>query len=62
LVLGVTAAFLVWFIAFLVIAGEWFAMWQSANWSGQQSAFRVLASYLLVVIFVMQPEERLTSG
>ena len=44
-----------------IIAGEWFAMWQSANWNGQQSAFRILASYLLVVIFVMQPEERLTS-
>ena len=57
-VLGITIAFLVWFVGFLVIAGEWFAMWQSATWNGQESAFRVLAAFLLVTIFVMQPKER----
>jgi predicted small integral membrane protein len=55
--LGGLLAFLVWFVGFLVIAGEWFAMWQSEHWNGQQSAFRCLASVLLVVLFVMQPEE-----
>jgi predicted small integral membrane protein len=55
---GATVAFLVWFVGFLVIAGEWFAMWQSATWNGQEAAFRFVASILLVAIFVMQPEER----
>jgi predicted small integral membrane protein len=56
-VLGATAAFLVWFVGFLVIGGEWFAMWQSKIWNGQESAFRFVACFLLVMIFVMQPEE-----
>jgi len=43
---------------FLVIGGEWFAMWQSPTWNGQEAAFRFVASILLVVLFVMQPEEK----
>jgi predicted small integral membrane protein len=35
-----TAAFLIWFFGFMVVAGEWFAMWQSATWNGQEAAFR----------------------
>jgi predicted small integral membrane protein len=54
--LGAALAFLIWFVGFLVIAGEWFAMWQSATWNGQESAFRFVASFLLVTIFVMMPE------
>ena len=55
--LGAAFAFLIWFVGFLVIAGEWFAMWQSANWNGQESAFRFVASFLLVTVFVMMPEQ-----
>ena len=51
--------FLVWFIAFLAVGGEWFAMWQSQVWNGQQPAFRILASILLVLIFVAQPDAEL---
>ena len=54
--LGAALAFLVWFVGFLVIAGEWFAMWQSATWNGQESAFRFVACFLLVTVFVMMPE------
>ena len=54
--LGAALAFLIWFVGFLVIAGEWFAMWQSATWNGQESAFRFIASFLLVTVFVMLPE------
>ncbi len=39
-VAGVTLAFLIWFLGFMVVGGEWFAMWQSTTWNGQQSAFR----------------------
>jgi predicted small integral membrane protein len=48
--------FLVWFIAFLAVGGERFAIWQSQVWNGQQRAFRILASILLVLIFVAQPD------
>ncbi len=54
--LGAALAFLVWFVGFLVIAGEWFAMWQSATWNGQEGAFRFIACFLLVTVFVMMPE------
>jgi predicted small integral membrane protein len=39
--------------------GEWFAMWQSQVWNGQQPAFRILVSILLVLIFVAQPDAEL---
>ena len=41
--LAAVAGFLVRFVGFLVIAGEWFAVWQSAPRNGQESAFGVLA-------------------
>jgi len=51
-------AFLIWFVGFLLIGGEWFAMWQSATWNGQQFGFRFVACFLLVTVFIMLPEER----
>jgi len=55
-VAGVLAAFLIWFFGFMVIAGEWFAMWQSATWNGQEPAFRFYVTALAVLIFVNQPD------
>ena len=52
--LGGTLGFLVWFFGFMVIGGEWFAMWQSKEWNGQQAAFRFLMTILGVLIFVSQ--------
>jgi len=49
-------AFLVWFFGFMVVAGEWFAMWQSATWNGQDAAFRFYMAVLAVLIFVNQPD------
>jgi hypothetical protein len=47
-------AFLVWFFGFMVVAGEWFAMWQSATWNGQEAAFRFYVAVLAVLIFINQ--------
>jgi predicted small integral membrane protein len=47
-----TLAFLVWFFGFMVVAGEWFAMWQSQTWNGQEAAFRFYMAMLGVLIFV----------
>lgn len=57
--LGALAGFLVWFLGFMAVGGEWFLMWQSATWNGQQAAFRFYATILLVLIYVMQPDEEL---
>lgn len=49
---GLTLAFLFWFVGFMVIGGEWFAMWQSEDWNGQQPAFRFIGCVGIVLLFV----------
>ena len=58
-VLGVGFGFLLWFGGFMVVGGEWFAMWQSKTWTGLQPAFRFYATLMLVLIFVNQPDGEL---
>lgn len=53
-VVGATVAFLIWFTGFMVIGGEWFAMWQSKMWNGQEAAFRFYMTVLVVLLFVNQ--------
>jgi predicted small integral membrane protein len=48
--------FLVWFFGFMVVGGEWFAMWQSTTWNGQEGAFRFYMPLLAVLVFVNQPD------
>ncbi len=50
LVLGVT----LWFFGFMTVAGEWFQMWQSKTWNGQEAAFRFIVCIALVLIFLNQ--------
>ncbi|GAA4502846.1 DUF2165 domain-containing protein [Gluconacetobacter aggeris] len=54
--LGTALGFLVWFFGFSVVGGEWFVMWQSPAWNGQQPAFRFFITMLAVCIYVMQEE------
>jgi predicted small integral membrane protein len=49
---GLAAGFGLYFFGFLVIGGEWFQMWQSPTWNGQEAAFRFAASFGMVLIFV----------
>ena len=58
-VAGLTVGFGLWFFGFLVIAGEYFAMWQSQVWNGQESAFRIAMMMLGVLIFVSLPDREL---
>ena len=53
---GLTVGFALWFFGFLVVAGEYFAMWQSKTWNGQEAAFRITVLLLGVLIFVCLPE------
>jgi len=54
--LGAGLGFLVWFFGFMVGGGEWFQMWQSPVWNGQEPAFRFYMTILAVLIFVGQPD------
>jgi predicted small integral membrane protein len=49
-------AFLVWYFGFMVVAGEWFDMWESQTWNGQEPAFRFYMTVLAVLIFVVIPD------
>ena len=53
---GLAAGFGLWFFGFLVVAGEYFAMWQSTAWNGQEAAFRIAMVILGVLIFVSLPD------
>ena len=59
---GALAAFLVWFFGFMVVAGEWFAMWESQTWNGQEAAFRFYMAVLAVLILLNQPDPDLPGG
>jgi predicted small integral membrane protein len=57
--IGAGLGFLVWFFGFMVVGGEWFQMWQSAMWNGQEAAFRFYMTILVALIFVNQPDSDL---
>ena len=40
---GLTLRLLLYIVGFIVIGGEWFAMWQSQIWNGPQKAFEFVA-------------------
>ncbi|WP_219266490.1 DUF2165 family protein [Pseudomonas sp. Xaverov 259] len=53
---GLALGFVVWFFGFMVVGGEWFLMWQSHQWNGQEAAFKFYMAILGVLIFLNQPE------
>ncbi len=55
-VLALTLSMLMWLVAFLTVGAEWFLMWQSHTWNGQEAAFRTFAVVGLVLLILMQPE------
>jgi predicted small integral membrane protein len=57
--IGITAltlSLLMWLIAFLAVGAEWFLMWQSHAWNGQEAAFRMFTVVGIVLIVILQPE------
>jgi len=62
-VAGLTVGLLMWLLVFLDIGGEWFLMWQSKSWNGQEAAFRMFAVVGIVLLLVAQPEtEKIITG
>ena len=57
---ALTLSLLMWLVAFLSVGGEWFLMWQSRNWNGQEAAFRMFTVVGIVLLLVAQrePHER----
>jgi predicted small integral membrane protein len=55
-VMALTLSMLMWLVAFLSVGAEWFLMWQSRVWNGQEAAFRMFAVVGLVLLILLQPE------
>jgi predicted small integral membrane protein len=55
-IIALTLSLLMWLVAFLAVGGEWFLMWQSHDWNGQEAAFRNFAVVGLVLLVLLQPD------
>jgi predicted small integral membrane protein len=55
-VIALTTSLLMWLVAFLDVGGEWFLMWQSQKWNGQEAAFRMFTVVGVVFLIVVQRE------
>jgi predicted small integral membrane protein len=53
---GLTLGLLMWLVAFLSIGGEWFLMWQSKAWNGQEAAFRMFVVTGVTLLLVGRRE------
>jgi predicted small integral membrane protein len=53
---GLLTALLLWGIAFIAIGGEWFMMWQSTEWNGEESAQRLFSMTGIVLILLIGNE------
>ena len=55
-IVALTLSLMMWLVAFLSVGGEWFLMWQSRMWNGQQEAFRMFVVVGLILLILIQPE------
>ncbi len=54
--IALTLSMLMWLVAFLDVGGEWFLMWQSHTWNGQDEAFRMFVIVGFVMFLLLQPD------
>ncbi len=47
---GICLGLVLWFVGFTVIGGEWFSMWQSADWNGLDPADRITTFFMLTYL------------
>ena len=59
---GLTLSLLMWFVAFLTIGAEWFMMWQSTTWHGQEAAFRMFTVVGIVLLFLSMKDDELQNA
>jgi predicted small integral membrane protein len=55
-IVALTLSLLMWLLAFLSVGGEWFLMWQSKSWNGQDAAFRMFTVVGIVLVLVALPD------
>jgi len=45
-----------WLVAFEIVGAEWFLMWQSKTWNGQEAAFRMFMMEAVILLVVQMQE------
>jgi predicted small integral membrane protein len=55
-VVALTMSLLMWLTAFLSVGSEWFLMWQSKQWSGQEAASRMFTVVGLILLYLVMPD------
>ena len=55
-IVALTTGMLLWFVAFISVGGEWFLMWQSKLWNGQEEAFRMFTILGIVLALLVLPD------
>jgi predicted small integral membrane protein len=55
-IIALTLSLLQWLLAFLIVGGEWFLMWQSRTWNGQDAALRMFIVIGIPLLFLTQPD------
>jgi len=53
---GFVCGVILWFLVFVSVGGEWFLMWQSEKWNGQQNGFLLTICFLLFANYLNQRE------
>jgi predicted small integral membrane protein len=59
---GLTLNLLQWLVAFTIVGGEWFLMWQSKSWNGEEAAGRMFTMVGITLLFVNTRDEELSSS
>ncbi len=54
--IGISLGIVLWFVGFTVIGGEWFSMWQSADWNGLDPADRITTFFMLTYLALVVVE------
>ena len=54
---GLALNMLQWIVAFMAVGGEWFLMWQSRTWNGNDVAGRMFLVVGVTLLFVNAPDE-----
>jgi predicted small integral membrane protein len=56
-IIALTLSMLMWLVAFLSVGAEWFLMWQSHAWNGQEAAFRMFVVVGVVLLITLQVDK-----
>lgn len=54
--------FVIWFIGFIVIGSEWFAMWQSSSWNGKDTAMPIATLWAGFAVLLALNEPNTTTA